>query len=174
MKKHLVIVPLLFAALAAPRALEADQQYNVNLTVGSETVTGTIVTDGNMGTLSFEDINSFSFGVSQAGSSSGSAGGTVKGAGKGDIAESGDAVTATSAGLFFDFNATDPSSLKFLDAGDNFLLCLFTDEVCDPPEAAKCSPSAATLSRYRICPAIRCLLRRLQLPHPNRALLASC
>jgi hypothetical protein len=133
MKNYVVVIPLLFAALAAPAALKADQAYNVNLTVGSETVTGTIVTDGNLGTLSFADINSFSFGLSNPGSSSGSAGGTVKGAGKGDVAETGDAVTATSAGLFFNFDATDPSTLTFLDASDAFLLCLFTDEGCDPP-----------------------------------------
>jgi PEP-CTERM motif len=133
MKKYLVIIPLLFVALAAPATLKADQAYNVNLTVGSETVTGTIVTDGNMGTLSFTDVNSFSFGLSQAGSSSGTGGATAKGAGKGGIVVTGDAVTATSAGLFFNFDTTDPSSLEFQDANDAFLLCLFTDEGCDPP-----------------------------------------
>jgi hypothetical protein len=134
MKNHLVIVSLLFVALAAPAALRADQQYNVNMTVGSDTVTGTIDTDGNLGTLNTVDINSFQFGVSNAGSSGESAGSTAKESGSvADIDLTGDGVTATSAGLFFNFNTTDPSSLQFLNAQDNFLLCLFTDEGCDPP-----------------------------------------
>ena len=133
MKKYSVIIPLLFAALTVPAALQADQQYTVNFTVGSDTITGTIDTDGNLGTLNTVDINSFQFGVTNAGSSGESAGSTAKESGSvADIDIAGNSVTATAAGLFFNFDSTDPSSLQFLGAQDAFLLCLFTDEGCDP------------------------------------------
>jgi hypothetical protein len=60
MKKYLVIIPLLFVALGAPKASRVDQSYDVNITVGSDTLTGTIDTDGLMGTLSTKDLNWFS------------------------------------------------------------------------------------------------------------------
>jgi hypothetical protein len=135
MNKYLVIIPSLLAALAAPATLQADQQtYNVNFTVGGDTITGTIATDGDLGTLNAVEIDSFSFGLTRTIPSGGSAGGSAKESGSAaDIDLTGDAVTATSAGLFFNFDTTDPSSLSFADAQDAFLLCLFTDEACDPP-----------------------------------------
>jgi hypothetical protein len=125
---------LLFAFLAVPVGLRADQSYNVNLTVGDDTVTGTIVTDGDLGTLNTVEINSFSFGVTRTISSgSGGGGGSAKEQGStADIEITGNALTATSVGLFFNFDSTAPSALNFLDANDAFLLCLFTDEGCDP------------------------------------------
>jgi len=110
MRKYLVIAPLLFAALGAPAALLAGQVYNVNLTLGADTVTGTIDTDGTLGTLNAVEINSFSFGVSRSISSPTGGGGTSKESGTfADIDITGDAVTTTAAGLFFNFNSTDPS-----------------------------------------------------------------
>jgi hypothetical protein len=61
----------------------------------------------------------------------------------------GDAVTATANGLFFNFDATDPSFLMFEDANDAFLLRLFTDEACDPPgcgEALRLGDETLTLT----------------------------
>ncbi len=50
-----------------------------------------------------------------------------------DINETGSGFSATAAGLFFDFDATEPSTLIFLNAQDGFEWCIFTDEGCDPP-----------------------------------------
>ena len=136
MNKYLVIVALLFTAFGAPAALRADQTYNVNFGAGTDTVTGTITTNGSTGTAGEIQIDSFSFGVTRTISSS-TGGGASDKEGEtgsiGDIVITGDAVTATATGLYFNFDATDPSTLKFLDADNNFLWCLFTDEGCDPP-----------------------------------------
>ena len=133
MKKYLVIVPLLFVAFGVPAALRADQTYNVNFNVGSDTITGTIDTNGGIG--EFVELNSFSFGVANTSSSPTGGGGTAKESDSGsigDIVITGNAFTATAAGLFFNFDSTDKSSLEFLDADNNFILCLFTNEGCDP------------------------------------------
>ena len=144
MNKYMVIVALLLVALAAPKVSRADQTYNVNFNAGSDTITGTIVTNGSTGTAGAIQIDSFSFGVTRSISSPTGGGGSDK-EGEigsiGDIVVTGDAMTATAAGLFFNFDATDPSTLAFLDADNNFIWCLFTDEGCDPPG----SGSAVTL-----------------------------
>lgn len=136
MKKCLVIFALVLVALAAPRLSRADQTYDVNFSGGSDTVTGTIVTGGETGTLGTIAIDSFSFGVTRSISSPTGGGGSDKEGEVGSIGEiviTGDAVTATATGIYFNFDATDPSTLQFLDADNNFLWCLFTDKGCDPP-----------------------------------------
>jgi hypothetical protein len=133
MKKYLVVSSLLFAVFALPVGLRADQSYNVNLTAGDDTVAGTIVTDGDLGALNTVEIDSFSFGVTRTISSGSGRGGSAKEQGStADIDVTGNALTATSVGLFFNFYSTAPSALNFLDANDAFLLCLFTDEGCGP------------------------------------------
>ncbi len=134
MKKYMVIVALLFVALAAPKVSRADQTYDVNFSAGSDTITGTITTNGSMGTLGTIQLDSFQFGVSRSITSPTGGGSDKEGESGsiGDIVITGDAVSATAAGLFFNFDATDQSSLEFLDADNNFIWCLFTDEGCDP------------------------------------------
>jgi hypothetical protein len=134
MKKYMVIVALLFVALAAPKVSRADQTYDVNFSAGSDTITGTITTNGSMGTLGTIQLDSFQFGVSRSITSPAGGGSDKEGESGsiGDIVITGDAVSATAAGLFFNFDATDQSSLEFLDADNNFIWCLFTDEGCDP------------------------------------------
>jgi PEP-CTERM motif len=131
MKKYLVIFALLFVALATPNLARADLTYDVNFNVGPDTITGTIVTNGGTGVIEF---GSFQFGISRT-SATGGGGGTTAGKedSTGEIVITGDAFTATVSGLFFNFDSIDPSTLEFLDANDNFVLCLFTDEGCDPP-----------------------------------------
>jgi PEP-CTERM motif len=134
MNKYLVIFPLLFVALATPKVSRADQTYNVNFNVGPDTITGTIVTNGDTG--SFIQLDSFSFGIGRSISSSTGGSSAQEGKGAGSIAEivvSGNALTATATGLYFNFDDVEQSSLTFLDTNDTFLWCLFTNEGCDPP-----------------------------------------
>ena len=57
MRKSLWITVVLFAVVAAPAALRADDIiYTVNQPVGPGSVTGFITTDGTIGTLSSTDI----------------------------------------------------------------------------------------------------------------------
>src|SRR5271154_2613405 len=114
MKKYLVIVALLFVALATPEISSADQTYDVNFDVGSDTITGTITTNGSMGTMGVIELNSFQFGIGRT-ISSPTGGGESDKEGEsgsiGDIVITGNALTATAAGLYFNFDATDESSL---------------------------------------------------------------
>ena len=57
MRKSLWITVVLFAVVAAPAVLRADEiTYTVNQAVGAGSVTGFITTDGTIGTLSSTDI----------------------------------------------------------------------------------------------------------------------
>jgi hypothetical protein len=57
MRKTLWLIALIFAAIAAPTVLRADDiVYSVNHAEGSFGVTGTVTTDGTIGTLSSTDI----------------------------------------------------------------------------------------------------------------------
>jgi hypothetical protein len=136
MKKYLAIFPLLFVALGTSAALRADQTYNVNFNVGPDTIIGTIDTDGETGMLGTIDIDSFSFGVTRSVSSSTGGSGASEGKAAGSIGEidvSGNPLTATATGLYFNFDDPNQSFLTFVDTNDEFLWCLFTNEGCDPP-----------------------------------------
>jgi hypothetical protein len=135
MKKYFFTVSLLFVALAAPAALRADSTYYlVGQDVNGYDITGTITTDGTMGSLNFTDISSFSFGVQSPSTATGGTGSTTSENGKTpDVSNTGNALTATASGLFFNFDSTTPSTLIFQNALDGFEWCLFTDEGCDPP-----------------------------------------
>lgn len=80
MRKPLWAIRLLplFLALMVPSALLADGTvYYVSQQIGNSTIVGTITTNGTIGNLSLQDIDSFSFGVAQATSTgTGGAGGT--------------------------------------------------------------------------------------------------
>jgi hypothetical protein len=134
MKKYHFFIPLLFLALAATTELRADTTYHLTgLDIDGNTITGTITTDGNMGALNFTDVNSFLFGIQTASSATGGAGGKVSEEGKSpDVSGTGSGFTATTSGLFFDFDNPQKSTLIFKNALDGFELCLFTAEGCDP------------------------------------------
>jgi len=71
----------LFVALTVPNALRADSTvYYLDQQVGNSAITGSITTNGTMGGLSLQDIDSFSFSVTQSTSTGTSgAGGTEMG-----------------------------------------------------------------------------------------------
>jgi hypothetical protein len=135
MKAYYFITALLFLALGMPGALKADSTYYLAAqNVNGEIISGTITTDGNMGSLNHIDLESFSFGLTNVSTGTGGAGATGREMGKSpDINDMGSGLTATSAGLFFNFDDTQPSTLIFQNALDGFEWCIFTDEGCDPP-----------------------------------------
>lgn len=135
MKKYHFFIALLFLALGAPTGLRAETTtyHLTGLAIDGNTITGTITTDGNMGALNFTDVNSFLFGIQTASSATGGAGGKVSEEGKSpDVSGTGSGFTATTSGLFFDFDNPQKSTLIFKNALDGFELCFFTDEGCDP------------------------------------------
>jgi hypothetical protein len=134
MKTYYFIVPLLLAAFAAPTVLRADTvtYYLVTQEIDGGAISGTITTDGSMGGVI--QIDSFSFGVTNAGSSNGNGGASGSEEGKTpSVSEIGNGLTATASGLFFNFDDLQQSALIFRNAVDGFEWCIFTDEGCDPP-----------------------------------------
>ncbi len=135
MKPYYFIIALLFLALGIPGVLRADSTtyYLLAQSIDGEVISGSITTDGNMGSLTPIDLESFTFGVTNAGN------GTTKGGGTGiekgqfpEVNQTGPGFTATAAGLYFNFDNTQPSSVIFQNALDGFEWCIFTDEGCDP------------------------------------------
>jgi hypothetical protein len=135
MKKCYFIITLLWVAFAAPTVLRADTTYYLlaqDIQEGS--ISGTITTNGNLGPLGTIEIDSFSFGVTNAGSSNGNGGASGREEGKTpSVSEIGSGLTATPSGLFFNFDDLQQSALIFRNAVDGFEWCIFTDEGCDPP-----------------------------------------
>jgi L-fucose isomerase-like protein len=54
--RNSLIIALVFGALVAPPVLKANITYEVNLTVGAGSMTGSITTDGTIGALGTGDI----------------------------------------------------------------------------------------------------------------------
>jgi hypothetical protein len=135
MKTYYFIVPLLLAAFGAPTVLRADTvtYYLVTQEIDGGAISGTITTDGSMG--GFIQIDSYSFGVTRSGPSTGAGGGgSSSEEGKTpSVSEIGTGFTATASGLFFNFDDLQQSALIFRNAVDGFEWCIFTDEACDPP-----------------------------------------
>lgn len=78
---------------------QADTTYDVNLSIGADTVTGTIVTDGNTGVLVGSDIVNYALTFT----------GAIPGFdpnGPLNVAVFGNALSATSTELLFDFTAS--------------------------------------------------------------------
>jgi hypothetical protein len=96
------VLPLFFV-LVAPSALLADGTvYYFTQQIGDSSIVGTITTNGTMGNITLQDLDSFSFGVTQATSTgTGGAGGTEK--------EHGGTVTTVISGA----NFTDIKSTSF-------------------------------------------------------------
>jgi hypothetical protein len=135
MKKCYSIIPLLFVAFGAPYVVRADTTtyYLLAQDIDEGIISGTITTDGNFGPLGSIEIDSFSFGVENVGSSNGTGGGTSEEGKSPSVSEIGSGLTATASGLFFNFDDLQQSALIFRNAVDGFEWCLFTDEGCDPP-----------------------------------------
>jgi len=116
----LAIVALAFSALAAAGPIT----YNVNLTIGSGSATGTITTDGNLGALSQSDVTAFSLTISDGTSSLGPYNATT-----GYVAFAGSAdLLATTTTLSFNFS--DPSTSDAVLFRINNFPNTGTGEVC--------------------------------------------
>lgn len=98
-KTMTVPAALLSVALAMPAKATV---YVVNLSGGGGTATGTISTDGTIGALSVANITGWSLDLT-----SGANDAAIKSSGASRVRMFGSGLTATSAGLFFDFSATN-------------------------------------------------------------------
>jgi hypothetical protein len=115
MRKLLWIIALALAALSAPTVLRADITYNIDLTVGSGSVMGTIVTDGTVGMLAASDIVGGSL--------------TISGYSLSDVNPlpaqlynlTGDDLTATGTSLLFNFSGGDSGGVAIGDSGGDSL-----------------------------------------------------
>jgi len=111
----------------------ANVAYNVDLTVGAGSVTGTITTDGNTGTLGTSDIVDWSL-LLNNGSSTFTLHGPLSGNNSGDLLVGSD-LTATISGLFFNFVSSDDGQLLFQNpetgSGQNYICFADTNGNCD-------------------------------------------
>lgn len=112
------------ALLSAGLVARADTTYTVDETFSGLSAVGTITTDGNLGTLSGSDILDYTLTVSEgANSATFSDGGSY---GEGVF---GSNLTATSTGLFFNFDGGD--SYFGLGQPNVTLLCFGDDGGCN-------------------------------------------
>jgi hypothetical protein len=112
-------------AISAITPSRADIVYDVNLQVGTGSVTGTITTDGLIGSLALGNITDWNLTLSngflQSTLNSGNSGYFLAGPG----------LVASSTGLLFDFNT--PTELLFaLNSGVVDLLCIQGAALCPP------------------------------------------
>jgi hypothetical protein len=108
MRKISWIISLVFAVLIMPTVLRADGiVYTVNQTEGAFTVTGTITTDGAIGVLSSADIVGWNLMLNSI----------TLNTGNSTMLLVGDALSATTGQLTFDFTAGGSSNsyLNFHD-----------------------------------------------------------
>jgi hypothetical protein len=103
--------------------------YNVNLTIGTGSVTGTITTNGTIGLLARDDITDWNLTLSDGTH-------TQTLLNNPDSVENirGTGVSATTTGLFFDLSSTgNPSDFIFVDPGVAFVCWNGTNGNCDSP-----------------------------------------
>lgn len=123
------LAPLLIAALA-PAALKArDIEYAVNQSLpGGGSIVGHITTNGAQGTLGYIEIDSWSFGASNA-SDVGTSNGTS--AGRSDFSFTGLDVSATPVSLKFNFSGIDGGELIFPVSNGGYIVWATADcQVC--------------------------------------------
>ena len=94
-------------AISLANVCTADQIYNVNQTIGSGSVTGTITTDGNTGVLHASDITDWNLVLNGVGAVFTLTQPTST------VVVGGNQLTATATDLYFNFSATDNSYLLF-------------------------------------------------------------
>src|SRR5262249_47342275 len=100
-------------AVCAATPSKADTIYNVNLTIGTGSVTGTITSDGALGVLVYADITYFDLLLND-----GTLTYTLDKGPTTTVGIRGTAVTATATGLFFNLDSTDnPAFLIFVSPG---------------------------------------------------------
>lgn len=108
MRRSLSIIPtiLFFAILGAPTISRADDiTYDINQTVGTGTVVGTITTNGTLGVLTESDIVGGSVTITGLGLS------YAAGLPSSIFVFSGDDLSATDESLIFNFSGTDDGGL---------------------------------------------------------------
>jgi hypothetical protein len=115
MRLSLFVAAFVLSASLAAQA--SDITYNINQTVSGASATGTITTDGAIGTLGAGDILNFTIDLSN-GTSFDLADGYI-------VFESFD-VTATSSGVYFDFGDTVAGGLVLADSTYENYLCFST------------------------------------------------
>jgi hypothetical protein len=111
-------------AISAIKPSRADIVYNVNLQVGIGSVTGTITTDGFIGSLAFGNITDWNLTLQERFVQS-----TLNPGNSGDFL-AGPGLVASSTGLFFDFNSS--TELIFATSGVVDLLCIQGASLCPP------------------------------------------
>jgi hypothetical protein len=144
----LVAIGLGAVAFGGATPSKADIIYDVNLTIGAGTVTGTITTDGALGVLSSLDITNFHLVLSEGALSF-----TLTSAGGFSVENiRGTAVTATAAGLFFNLNSTgNPADFIFNTSQLAF--------VCWNGANGNCNNGPVSASYFEIAPDDRIVVQ---------------
>jgi hypothetical protein len=120
MHKSLLVIPMLFAATV----LRANITYTINF--GTSYVTGTITTDGTIGTLDSANILSWNLMVDDQVD-----GFTAVTSTDSDIvAVFGSGLTATATNLSFAFSAPEVTYLNFEDTVTDYNLCYLEGALC--------------------------------------------
>jgi len=114
---------LLSSILGAASLCSAGTVYNVNLTVGTGSVTGTIVTDGTIGALAQADIIGYNLLLSDPAVSAPS---TFNLSCCSFFPFSGSDLSATATQLLFNFSGTDSGQVAFADPSLDYDLCFST------------------------------------------------
>ena len=115
-----IFTAVLLTALGVPAALAAPITYTFSDTIGTNTATGTITTDGAIGTLSGGDIEGFTLTLTDGGT-------TVSSDATALDRVVGSDLTATSNGLFFNFSGAGGYFILFANTqnidgtGSNYL-----------------------------------------------------
>jgi hypothetical protein len=111
MRQVRFVLPIALVFIMLPTIVRADIQYNVNLSIGTGTVTGTITTDGNTGTLGLSDFTDWNLtikdGVVTANLTGPSSGNNST------VSLNGSAVSATASNILFDFSSPASSNAYF-------------------------------------------------------------
>jgi hypothetical protein len=124
MRKYLYVFGL--AIFAVPMAgMAADITYNVNEAVGPGSVTGTITTDGNLGTLTTSDFVGWDLKLSDGTNPS-----MTLTTLPGGVDNEGADVTATSSKLLYNFSDSDLGQLLFESVLDGPFLCYASSGDC--------------------------------------------
>lgn len=110
MRKSVSIIVLVFAAMFAPSILRADDiVYSVNQTEGSFNVTGTVTTDGTIGTLSTADIVAWGLTLNASPA-------IALNPGSSTVGVTGGALSASATQLMFNFTSGSNDNLQFNDS----------------------------------------------------------
>jgi hypothetical protein len=105
--------------------MAADITYTVNEAVGPGSVTGTITTDGNLGTLTTSDFVGWDLTLNDGTNPS-----MVLDTAPGGVDNEGTDVTATSTELLYNFGATDLGQLLFETVSDGAFICYASSGDC--------------------------------------------